>query len=73
MGVRMDLAQGLLDLCKRAVAEERWDVADHLVAALETLCRTVPEARTFLEDAYLSLGTSASALGGGHRQGALTH
>ncbi len=49
----MDLEQDLLSLCKRALAEQRWDVADHLLAALETLSRTAPEAARSVEQAYL--------------------
>lgn len=52
----MDLERGLLSLFKRAVAEQRWDVAEHLLAALEALSRTAPEAALSLEQAYLSLG-----------------
>jgi len=54
----MDLELGLLSLCKRAVAEQRWDVAEHLLAALETLSRTLPGAASALGQAYLTLVAS---------------
>lgn len=57
----MDLERALLSLCKRAVAEQRWDVAEHLLAALEALCRTAPEAAASLEQVYLSLGAGDAA------------
>ena len=56
----MEIEKDLLSLCKRALAEQRWDVADHLLAALETLSRTTPAAARSVEQAYLSV-TRASA------------
>jgi hypothetical protein len=58
------LAQELLRLYKLAVAEQRSDVADHLLCALEQLSKREPACVPILDQAYL-WGTS----GGGGLQG----
>lgn len=47
------LERGILFLCKRAIGQHRWDIAEHLLAALETVSRTAPETSAALEQAYL--------------------
>ena len=58
------LARELLRLYKQAVAEERSDVADHLLCALEQVAGREPACVPILDQAYL-WGTS----GGGGFQG----
>lgn len=56
----MEIEKDLLSLCKRALAEQRWDVADHLLAALETLSRTTPAAAESVEQAYLCVSQASA-------------
>ena len=50
------LEQHLLQLYKQAVAERRWEVAEHLLCALEELVKSEPACGATLEQAYLCIG-----------------
>ena len=50
------LAQGLLRLYERAVAERRMAVAERLLCALEELARSDAACAALLNRAYLSIG-----------------
>lgn len=47
------LAQGVLRLYKRALAEGCSEVADHLLCALEQLAKSKPACEAALDQAYL--------------------
>ena len=50
------LEQGMLRLYKRAIAERRWEVAEHLLCALEQLAKSEPDCEATVEQAYLCIG-----------------
>ncbi len=56
----MEIEKDLLSLCKRALAEQRWDVAEHLLAALETLSRTTPAAARSVDEAFLCVSQASA-------------
>ena len=49
------LDQGLLRLYRRALAEQRWGIAEHLLSALEELATTEPACEAAVEQAYLCI------------------
>ena len=49
------LEQGLLRLYKQAVGERRWEVAEHLLRALEELAKSEPACQLAVEQAYLRI------------------
>ncbi|OJT97258.1 MAG: hypothetical protein BGN90_02735 [Acidovorax sp. 65-7] len=52
-GIRKSLEQEVLRLYKRAVAEQRWEIAEPLMCALEQLAQADPACEAALEQAYL--------------------
>jgi hypothetical protein len=50
------LEQGLLRLYRQAVAERRWEVAEHLLCALEERAMSEPACEAAVEQAYLCIG-----------------
>lgn len=50
------LEQHLLQLYRQAVAERRWEVAEHLLCALEEMVKSDPTCGAMLEQAYLGVG-----------------
>ena len=49
------LEHGLLRLYKQAVAQRRWEVAEHLLRALEELARSEPACQLTVDQAYLRI------------------
>ena len=49
------LDQGLLRLYRQALAERRWEIAEHLLSALEELAKTEPACGAAVEQAYLCI------------------
>lgn len=52
---RCSLERGLLRLYSQATAERRFEVAEHLLCALERMATVTPEAACAVEEAYLSM------------------
>ncbi|CAN7768974.1 hypothetical protein LJR084_007507 [Variovorax sp. LjRoot84] len=60
--VRRSLEQEVLRLCKRALAEGRWEIAEPLMCALEHLAKSDPDCEVALEQAYLCIGRGDSPI-----------
>lgn len=56
--VRCNLEQELLRLYKQAAAERRFEVAEHLLCALERMAATAPASACAVEEAYLFIVSS---------------
>ena len=54
------LDQGLLRLYRQALAERRWEIAEHLLSALEKLAKTEPACEAAVEQAYLCISYNES-------------
>ena len=65
------LDQGLLRLYRQALAERRWEIAEHLLSALEELAKTKPACEAAVEQAYLCISYKESlpTRRGPHRTG----
>ena len=60
------LGQGLLRLCRQALAERRWEIAEHLLSALQELAKTEPACQATVEQAlpvHLRQRASSNAQG----------
>ena len=53
--VAPSLDQGLLRLYNQALAEHRWETAEHLLNALEERARSEPACEAAVEHAYLCI------------------
>ena len=65
------LDRGLLRLYRQALAERRWEIAEHLLSALEELAKSEPACEAAVEQAYLciSQGRSLPTRRGAHGTG----
>lgn len=54
------LDQGLLRLYRQALAERRWEIAEHLLSALEELAKSEPACEAATQQAYLCISRGES-------------
>ena len=67
------LDQGLLRLYRQALAERRWEIAEHLLSALEELAKTEPACEAAVEQAYLCISHRDSHSTRRRRHGTSSH